>query len=685
MKATRAQSQHGKPRIAAPDPPTYDWLLAPAQPLTQSRHLVLLAICLLHHLLALLRFDAKVSIGGDDAWYILSALDFWHGHAFPEWHGAFYPILLSPLVGLGGLSIPWIKALSMLFSTAALYLMGRWLHGRIARPAWLGTLLLCALCSNLVYLASSTYSEPLFMLLQAAVLILFTHVLTFSHKTLAPQSLWGYLLLGCLLFLLALTRYVGLGALIALLLYLVIFARDWRGAGLTLGGFLLFQIPFSLYKQLRWQLGGAAFQEQLSHMLQKDFYNADQGQEGLGGLLVRMGENAQQYLGYHFGQFIGIPLERGNLSFPLLVILLGLAILIFRRSRKPFPIFLATYLVVLLGITFLTQQAKWNQMRLVVVYLPLLLAFALNGLHDLLSALSPKIARGAIYTFVALASISTLATNLHAMTPSTLAANLRGDQYAGLTPDWENYLRASAWAGKNLPDSAIIAARKPNNARIYAKRPFLGIFKLVAQHRDSVWQYFRSHHVDYILIGHLRINPQIRTDRFINSMHYNLQRLLEVNPACLRIVHKEGHSEPAYLFAFEPHNALDHPEQYLQALQDGRTIYPDNPEALHKLALAYLLAHQPALAQPYIDQGLAAIAALNSHAATPFLQLQAMAYYQQGRPQQAANLLEQLLEKEPDSASLWQQYAKALEALKSPKAHAARLRANALSQGKPTP
>lgn len=666
MKAERThskQNNHGKP---SPMGSANNWLLPSTQPLTKNTHLLLLGLCFLHVLLALLRFDAKVSIGGDDSWYVLSALDFWNGHTFPEWHGAFYPILLSPLVGLLGLSIPWIKVLSVLFSTASLYLMGYWLHGRIASTAWLGTLLLCTLCPNLVFLASSTYSEPLFMLLQAATLILFSHTLSLAHKQFKPTYLWSYLALGCLLFLLALTRNVGLGALIALLLYLLIFVHDWRGASLTLGSFLAFQIPFSLYKQLRWQLGGAAFQGQLNHMLQKDFYNADQGQEDLWGLIVRLWENTQQYLGYHFGQFLGMPLEQGNLAFPLLILLLGLAILAIHRSRKPINIFLTTYLIVLLGITFLTQQVKWNQMRLVVVYLPLLLAFFLNGLHDLLAPLGPKTARWALYIFVALSSISTLTANVQAMSPSTLAANLRGDQFAGLTPDWDSYLRASAWAGKNLPDSAIIAARKPNNARVYAKRPFLGIFKLIAQDRDSVWNYFTNQHIDYVLLGRLRVNPQVRSDRFINSLHHNLHYLLEVNPACLRVVHKEGSIEPAFIFAFEPNNSPEHPENYLQALLDGRLIFPNNPEALHKLALFYLSTNQPELAQPYIDQGLRSIEGLDQHAAIPFLQLQALGYYQQGKFQQAAKLLAKLLDIDPNSSSLRQQYAQALQAIDTP-------------------
>ena len=40
-------------------------------------------------------FDVKISSGGDDSDYILSAKKFMEGREFPSWHGSFYPIFLS--------------------------------------------------------------------------------------------------------------------------------------------------------------------------------------------------------------------------------------------------------------------------------------------------------------------------------------------------------------------------------------------------------------------------------------------------------------------------------------------------------------------------------------------------------------------------------------------------------------
>jgi hypothetical protein len=53
-------------------------------------------------------FDIKVQIGGDESDYLISALDFLNGVAFPSWPGSLYPIVISPNncdSGVGSFSI----------------------------------------------------------------------------------------------------------------------------------------------------------------------------------------------------------------------------------------------------------------------------------------------------------------------------------------------------------------------------------------------------------------------------------------------------------------------------------------------------------------------------------------------------------------------------------------------------
>ena len=459
------------------------------EPFTRWR-LYLLLILGFHLLLTILRFDAKVSIGGDDSWYIIAALDFWHGTAFPSWHGAFYPMLISPLIALFGIHVPALKILSILFSLGALALLGIAFRRYLPRFVWLFALLLTAAAPQMVTLSGSTFSEPLFMLLQALIFFLFLPFYNGASDGLSRETLTRVLPLGLALLLLSLTRNVGYGALLALMIFLATTARSWKKTAALLASYLLFFIPFAIYKRVKWGLADASFSGQLSKMMLVDFYQPDGEKETFWGLCVRVWQNALQYLTGHLPSFLGINVSSASIPLLLLLILGGIAIVTSRRTRSAFTWLLAIYLTIMLGITFLTQQVQWNQFRLIIVYLPLILAFFLYGLNALLSRISPRIGNIAVGSICCLSLLLTTSYNIQHIDLKNFTRNLKGDAFAGLTPDWDSYLRVCQWAGAHLPDSVVIACRKPNNARIYAERPFLGIFRYISDAPDSVWAYF---------------------------------------------------------------------------------------------------------------------------------------------------------------------------------------------------
>ena len=214
------------------------------EPFTRWR-LYLLLILGFHLLLTILRFDAKVSIGGDDSWYIIAALDFWHGTTFPSWHGAFYPMLISPLIALFGIHVPALKILSILFSLGALALLGIAFRRYLPRFVWLFALLLTAAAPQMVTLSGSTFSEPLFMLLQALIFFLFLPFYNGASDGLSRETFTRVLPLGLALLLLSLTRNVGYGALLALMIFLATTARSWKKTAMLLASYLLFFILFA--------------------------------------------------------------------------------------------------------------------------------------------------------------------------------------------------------------------------------------------------------------------------------------------------------------------------------------------------------------------------------------------------------------------------------------------------------
>ncbi|MCF6241729.1 MAG: hypothetical protein L3J74_10335 [Bacteroidales bacterium] len=68
-------------------------------------------------LFTLLLFNLKVSVGGDDANYIIRAYDFIHHFKYPAFQGPLYPMILSIFVGIFGINLPILKFFSTLLLT----------------------------------------------------------------------------------------------------------------------------------------------------------------------------------------------------------------------------------------------------------------------------------------------------------------------------------------------------------------------------------------------------------------------------------------------------------------------------------------------------------------------------------------------------------------------------------------
>ena len=123
---------------------------------------------------SILLFDIKVSLSGDDCDYIVAAWEFWKNFTYPGHHGPLYPIILSPFVGIFGIELILLKILSVLFIVASLRLFYKSfqhiVHAIIRIPA----LFLVSINPYVLFFASYTYSEPLFMFMQALFFYLFS-------------------------------------------------------------------------------------------------------------------------------------------------------------------------------------------------------------------------------------------------------------------------------------------------------------------------------------------------------------------------------------------------------------------------------------------------------------------------------------------------------------------------------
>lgn len=616
-------------------------------------HLLLALILLTSTLFIGLTFDPKVSIGGDDSWYVLAAQDFWNGVAFPSWHGSLYSIILSPFIALLGISLVPLKFLSVLFTLAAVWLLAVAFRKQISPLSWLIGIALFALTPHLVTLASTTYSEPLFLLIQSAI---FYTLFVYEAKTDASvkqKGLWLFLL-AFLTFALALTRNVGYAAFLALLIYFLALRRDWRAGALYSAGFILLQFLFSIYRCLVWGVTDASFAGQLNRALQVDFYNASAGQEDLWGMLVRFAQNCKQYLSGHNGQFVGFASATGSWVITLLVVVLLLFLLVraWKRSNRVLAL-LGIYLAAMYGITFITQQVAWNQMRLVLVYFPLFLFFSLDGLQDLLKRKNFQRVSVILLILFGIALLSHIVQNSRNVDITRLRSNLRGDRFAGYTPDWDSYLRMSEWVGKNIPDSVVVACRKPNNSRIYGNRPFFGIFKLPSLNADTVQQFLDSNKVEYVMCGRLRRFTEKRTEDYINTLHVMLSVVLIKQPDYIELVHLIGANEPTVLFKLNRTPNSGTIDEQRRRIESGLYLFANNAEAYYRLGRLSLSERRPDEAHDYFLEAKRLLDAEKIPLTYPLRDGFAMIYFAKGNFAAAIAEYEELTREYPNVADAW--------------------------------
>jgi hypothetical protein len=421
----------------------------------------------------ILLFDPRVSAGGDDSAYILSAHDFLKEFKFPSYQGPLYPIILSLVDAVSGMSVSALKSFSLVAMLAFLYFMFAAFRKRIPNTLLFVTLLLTAVNSQLLYFTSQTYSETFYMFLQA--LLLYTFFRLFidreAQKTTISADLKRHLLLGITLLGAILTRSIGYSIFFAIVGYFIC-SKQWKNIAYFAVCFLA---CFGIYQLLKYAIWGDASLQatgQGSSLLYKDFYHPEYGREDLPGFIKRFWDNTNQYISRSFMVMLGI---RDNFAddgvysqvkpmISILVYLLGLSgiWLSFKNNKYLFFTGLVTAFFIL--VTFVILQVSWNQIRLIIPIFSLLLLLLLTALHYLGQIPKLRLCRLLIIP-VTILFFPILSTTSQAVKEARKIKN----EYSGLTPDWLHYTQASAWAGKNLPDSALVACRKPEISAIYAK------------------------------------------------------------------------------------------------------------------------------------------------------------------------------------------------------------------------
>ncbi|HJZ40439.1 MAG TPA: hypothetical protein VJ203_08755 [Bacteroidales bacterium] len=439
-------------------------------------------------------FDVKISTGGDDSTYIEMANDFIKGRAFPSWHGPLYSVFLSLPILIFGVKVVWLKLFSFVFIIAHLILFFYTFRKHVSPSVFALVMLIISVNSSVLYFASQTYSEAMYMFLQSLIMFLFINTYLATHSdespTLKDQAL-QWLVLGFFVFLASLTRNIGIVALLAMISFLLM-EKYFRASLHLLFSYVVFLIPYKIYKSVLWDAGSAGKTGQFSEILLKNPYNRALGSEDFSGMATRFFENARLYLSKHF--MIGLGLHDPSTSdkswfVTFLVVLLFIVAVYFAFRRNKVMRFVSLYIGASVAATFIALQQQWDQMRMVIIYFPLLLLLLSWGIQQLAVRKGYGFLQLLLPVFLVLVFFKTLGFTAEKVkvNQKVLSKNIRGNMYYGFTPDWQNFLLMSEWVGKNLPDSAVVASRKPSMSFIYSGgRDFYGMYRFPSDEPGSL-------------------------------------------------------------------------------------------------------------------------------------------------------------------------------------------------------
>jgi hypothetical protein len=512
------------------------------------------AVCL-YLIFSFFTFSLRVSEGGDDSTYIIRALMLLKEGQFPSYQGPLYPAVLSLFLLPFGFSLGLLKISSWIFLTASLVLFFKAFQNKVSNLALRGTILMLVVNHHFLYFASQTYSEAFFMMLQGLFVLLVLDLI--KNK---PHSFgWtNNVKLAFLIFLLVLTRTIGIAALPALLAYFL-FRRQYKdGLSVTLV-FSAFFLLFLILKFYIWELSPLAG-GQVQSLLYKNPYHSSLGNETLLGFFGRFVGNANSYLSKHFMIMVGLKPALSLTQQPWVTALLFLLFFngLIRFIRKNlFLLFIGIYLMFLLGATFFSLQTLWDQSRLIMPYFPFMVLFLFETFVSFTTHSEYKIFRKLPLFILALCFSLSLAQTLRQTDFSAIGKQLNGNRYYGYTPDWENYLKMAEYISRELPSESYVACRKPNIARIYGQgKPFHGIYRLPTEDPDSLLSLLKEAGVTHIMAAHLRKNPRYNSGQIINTIHRYISLIVQKYPNVFILRKAMGSSESAGLFEID-YEALD--------------------------------------------------------------------------------------------------------------------------------
>lgn len=510
----------------------------------------------------LLLFNMRIDEGGDDSTYICRALDFISdGRYTGDYQGPLYPLFLAPFISLFGVNMFVLKLTSLLLIVASQVVWYESLKRRVSAGLLLSVMGLLSINSWYLFYASQTYSEALFILIEYAFMwsVLRMDDIPNDKEGVKREfrniKIWRWALPIALFVTLAyMTRTVGAGLLVVAVSYFVIRHKWQRGVMVVCCTALCIGL-WTGVRTMAW--GEVKKSDQLTMLMQKHPYQAEDGQETFSGYADRVVENSKLYISKHLMRICGFKDKEARTTSGIVTwivyILFGYGTYCACRKNRT-VLFMALCSGMMLGATFVILQPLWDQHRLIMPYIGMALGVILYGLYNICRLIYSKKSKLMMVVVVSLTGICMLRHTYERIDLMELRKNLNGDALHGFTPDWYHYLEMCKWIDKNLPEEAYVACRKPNMARIYANgRKFYGIYNLPTEDPDELLEALYQRGVTHVVVASLRRDPLVPGAGVINTVHRYMYYIIQKYPDILEPVMTFGtdNNEPAYLYALK--------------------------------------------------------------------------------------------------------------------------------------
>ncbi len=533
-------------------------------------------------LFSLLLFDSRVSLSGDDSFYIIRASDFIHSFRYPAFQGPLYPMVLSLFVAVFGINLVPLKVLSLIALLGFMYLFYIAFRKRIPSTILVIALLVMSINSFLLYYGSQTYNEAFYLLVQMAlVLVFFRYFIDYEQALPLKQELYRHLYLALCLLALTLTKNMGYSAVFAVAGYFLL-RGQWKNLIYSVAAFAILLVVFQGVKYVLWNEAGAQFSSQGSGLLNKDYYNPQAGKEDLAGYKARLLDNSNLYLSKHFVSILGFrkaePIMTVNSLVTLFVYLLAIGSLIITYIKNKYLFFSGLLAGSFLLVTFIVLQTKWDQSRLIIPAIPLLILMLFAFVYYISSIKKYKILQVAVPIVALLVFFQSLAVTAVAVKSNQEISG----RYGGLTPDWKNYLKASEWASVNLPEDAIVACRKPSISFVYGKGlNFYGIMQLPTYSTDVFFSNWQKDESAYLVFNYADFNGRQLNPDLYKELKENQLALLFVNDSVYFIdkvndTSRVGFMEKVKAAGFNYTSSVSNFKAKIGEAKEMKLYYPDS-------------------------------------------------------------------------------------------------------------